>query len=113
MMQQKIDTLTSSRSTLLSALAPLQAAGHLGQVIGSNEANFVVVPVLGKEGNKKGKPDNKRANAVYKELAEQRGVVVRYRGGEMGCEGCLRITVGSEEEIQTLVKRLTEVLEEL
>ncbi|KAF6757759.1 hypothetical protein DFP72DRAFT_890578 [Ephemerocybe angulata] len=44
------------------------------------------------------KADSERAQKVYKYLAEQVGVVVRYRGNELGCEGCLRVTIGTEEE---------------
>jgi histidinol-phosphate aminotransferase len=47
---------------------------------------------------------------VYKALAEENGVVVRYRGGEMGCQGCLRITVGTEEENEVVLSKLGDVL---
>lgn len=57
-----------------------------------------------------GKPDNVRAAKLYKEMAEHRGVVVRFRGNENGCEGCLRITVGTKEENQEVVKQLKELL---
>lgn len=67
-----------------------------------------MIPILEKEG---GKPDNKRAQNVYKTMAEEEGVVVRYRGGEAGCEGCLRITVGSEEENKVVVEKLKKTLE--
>ncbi|KAK0193583.1 histidinol-phosphate aminotransferase [Armillaria mellea] len=75
-----------------------------------NDANFIVVPVLTKDGTK---PDNVRSQKVYKSLAEENGVVVRFRGNEPGCEGCLRITVGSEEENDVVVRKLTEVLRQL
>jgi histidinol-phosphate aminotransferase len=44
-------------------------------------------------------------------MAENRGVVVRYRGGEIGCEGCLRVTVGTEEECETVLKQLGDLLQ--
>lgn len=50
---------------------------------------------------------------VYKELAEERGIVVRYRGDQVGCDGCLRITVGTPEENQALVQQLEDVLKKL
>ncbi|TFK49348.1 histidinol-phosphate aminotransferase [Heliocybe sulcata] len=110
-MQDKVSTLVSSRKHLLSALQsnPLCELG-LGKVIGGNDANFVMVPVLNRE---TGKPDNARSQKVYKTLAEHEGVVVRYRGGEAGCEGCLRITVGTEEENKYLLKKLEETLTKL
>lgn len=78
----------------------------LGVPIGATEANFVLIPVLDKHGKK----DTDRALKVYKTLAEEKGVVVRFRGKEQGCEACLRITVGTEEENEKVVERLKEVL---
>lgn len=109
-MKSKIDTLTASRTWLLEKLSTLAPLG-LGAAIGGNDANFVMIPILEKNGS--GKPDNARAQTVYKTLAEEEGVVVRYRGGEMGCAGCLRITVGSEEENQIVIQKLRELLEKL
>ncbi|KAG6867517.1 hypothetical protein C0993_001780 [Termitomyces sp. T159_Od127] len=105
--QTKIQTLLAGRAGLLTSLAGLADLG-VGPAIGGNDANFVVVPILSRSGD--GRPDNKRALAVYKSLAEEKGVVVRYRGGEMGCEGAIRITVGSEEENAFLLQKLKEVL---
>ncbi|KAK0204588.1 histidinol-phosphate aminotransferase [Desarmillaria ectypa] len=108
-MQSKINTLIASRTKLLQSLSALANLG-LGPSVGRNDANFIVVPVLSKDGTK---PDNARSQKVYKSLAEENGVVVRFRGNEPGCEGCLRITVGSEEENEVVVRRLTEVLQQL
>jgi histidinol-phosphate aminotransferase len=38
------------------------------------------------------------------------GVVVRYRGNELGCDGCLRITIGTEEENAMAVEKLQEAM---
>ncbi|KAF7334300.1 Histidinol-phosphate aminotransferase [Mycena sanguinolenta] len=104
-MRNKISTLVASRKTLLADLAALAPLG-VGSAIGGNDANFVVVPILSLDG----KPDNSRAQRLYRSLAEKNGVVVRYRGNEPGCEGCLRITVGTEEENMTAVTKIREVL---
>ena len=48
---------------------------------------------------------------MYKDLAENRGLVVRYRGDQLGCQGCLRITVGSAEDNKVVVQTLKEVLQ--
>ncbi|HDR89313.1 MAG TPA: histidinol-phosphate transaminase [Bacteroidetes bacterium] len=37
---------------------------------------------------------------------ERQGIIVRDRSGETGCEGCLRITVGSREENERLIKQI-------
>ncbi|KAE9390310.1 histidinol-phosphate aminotransferase [Gymnopus androsaceus JB14] len=108
-MRSKIETLTASRVALLKSLSGLAHLG-LGSSIGSNDANFVMIPVLSKDGTR---PDNVRSQKVYKALAEENGVVVRFRGNELGCEACLRITVGSEEENATVIRELELVLNQL
>jgi len=70
-----------------------------------------MIPVLRKDGS--GKLDNERAESVYKTLAEEHGLVVRFRGNELGCEACLRITIGTESENEEVVKRLGKVLGEI
>ncbi|KAF8621821.1 hypothetical protein AX15_007490 [Amanita polypyramis BW_CC] len=104
-MQNKASRLVAMRTVLLHSLANLKSLG-VGASIGANDANFVMVPVLGKDGQ----PDNERAFKVYKSLAEENGVVVRFRGREPGCDGCLRITIGTEEENATVIERLRNVL---
>uniref|UniRef100_D8QD91 histidinol-phosphate transaminase n=2 Tax=Schizophyllum commune (strain H4-8 / FGSC 9210) TaxID=578458 RepID=D8QD91_SCHCM len=107
-MRAKVATLTASRAKLLESLKALKDVG-LAPAIGGNNANFVMVPVLAKDGS--GKPDNARSEKIYKTMAEEHGVVVRFRGREPGCEGCLRVTVGTEEENGVLVRKLREVME--
>ena len=38
---------------------------------------------------------------------------MRFRGKEVGCLGCLRITVGTEEEVDRLLHGMALVLEDL
>jgi histidinol-phosphate aminotransferase len=57
-----------------------------------------------------GKPDNKKAERIYKSMAENDQVVVRFRGNEVGCEACLRITVGTAEECRVVVEKLKKLL---
>ncbi|MDR1091567.1 MAG: aminotransferase class I/II-fold pyridoxal phosphate-dependent enzyme, partial [Prevotella sp.] len=45
------------------------------------------------------------ANGIYKKLAD-RGVIVRNRNSVSLCAGCLRITVGTDEENKTLIETL-------
>ncbi|KAG6835104.1 hypothetical protein H0H93_004810 [Arthromyces matolae] len=100
--RSNINTLISSRTSLVKSLTSLGVG-----VIGANDTNFVLAQIRSKDNSA---PDSQRAWAVYKALAEEKGVVVRYRGSEMGCEGALRITVGTELENATLLERLKEVL---
>lgn len=109
-MRTKVRALVAGRAWLLDALRTL-APGDLGAAIGGNDANFIMVPVLEKGGS--GRPDSARAQRIYKVLAEEEGVVVRYRGNEAGCAGCLRITIGTREENETVVKKLKELLQKL
>ncbi|OGE55108.1 hypothetical protein PENARI_c005G06464 [Penicillium arizonense] len=78
----------------------------VGQFLGGYDANFLLVQILDGEG----RPCNVTALAAYEAMAEKRGVVVRFRGKELGCEGCLRITVGTEAEVSKFLQELRVVL---
>jgi hypothetical protein len=108
-MRENIETLKGSRVKLLSSLHSLKELG-LGRAIGAQDANFIMIPVLARGGSV---PDSTRAQRVYLTLAEEEGVVVRYRGSEIGCQGCLRITVGTEEENAVALEKLRKTLENL
>ena len=47
------------------------------------------------------------ADATYDYLI-QKGIIVRNRNRVKGCEGCLRITIGLNEENEKLIKSLKE-----
>ncbi|KAI3013998.1 Major Facilitator Superfamily protein [Aspergillus niger] len=83
----------------------------VGRFLGGQEANFLLVEMLDKPASEGGKPSNKAALAAYEAMAEKRGVVVRFRGKELGCEGCLRITVGTEQEVTKFLQELRVVLD--
>ena len=105
-MKSKLFVLETSRTALLSSFSSLAHLG-LGPSIGGNHANFILIPILEKGTDK---PDSERAHRVYKALAEENGVVVRYRGNEPGCKGCLRITVGTDKENEIVLEKLEKVL---
>jgi histidinol-phosphate aminotransferase len=125
----KVDAILQKRAALLKSLAELREARlGVGVPLSQPHANFVLVPILARSSangtsNGRGKqddirPDNVRAKAVYLALAEpaksdEERVVVRFRGNEVGCEACLRITVGTERENEVLVRRLREILEKV
>ena len=91
-------------------LKELPQVPGIGQFLGGADSNFLLVEILDKAKEQGGKPSNESALAVYEALAEKRGVVVRFRGKELGCEGCLRITVGSESEVDKFLAEIRDVL---
>lgn len=98
-----VSELVSEREKLASSLSKMD---RIGKILGGWDSNFLLVEVL----DKQGKPSSEEAFRVYKTMAETMGVVVRFRGTELGCEGCLRITVGNKEENPVLLKKLAECL---
>ena len=65
-----------------------------------SSANFVLVRIG-------------RAHAEFVQALRARGILVRDRNTDPGCEGCVRLTVGSKEHTQTLIGELREVVEQL
>lgn len=88
-------------------LRELPGVPGVGRFLGGTAANFLLVQVLDAPG---GRPSNEVALRVYESLAEDRGVVVRFRGKEYGCEGGLRITVGTEHEVDRFLREIEQVL---
>ncbi|KAI8642441.1 histidinol-phosphate aminotransferase [Parasitella parasitica] len=98
--------LIAQRGDLLEKLPQIDGTGR---ILGGNDSNFVLVEILGTNSKK---PSNDRAQKVYSMMAEKLGVVVRFRGMEYGCDGCLRVTVGTEEENATVLDVLQKALAE-
>ena len=90
-------------------IAELPKISGVGRLRGGTCSNFLLYEML----NAQGEPDNVTALAVYERLAEQKGVVVRFRGKEHGCLGCLRITVGTEDEVTRFLGALERTLTEV
>ncbi|KAL9631129.1 MAG: hypothetical protein Q9164_006055 [Protoblastenia rupestris] len=82
----------------------------IGSFLGGADSNFLLVEILDKPREEGGRPSNEIALALYERLAETKGVVVRFRGKEVGCLGCLRITVGTEKEVDKLLEQIRTVL---
>ncbi len=53
------------------------------------------------------------ANAEFVTRMRQRGILVRDRSRDPGCQGCVRITLGAREHNASLVSSLREVLREI
>jgi histidinol-phosphate aminotransferase len=77
-----------------------QELGTLGLQYWPSRANFVLVRVG-------------PAYAKFIQALRGRGILVRDRNSDPGCEGCVRLTVGSLEHTRALVEALHSVVEEL
>ncbi|EXL94334.1 pyridoxal phosphate-dependent transferase [Fusarium oxysporum II5] len=98
--------LLEQRDRLIKELPNIPGVGRLR---GGTESNFLLYEML----NTASEPDNTVALAVYEKLAEGKGVVVRFRGKEHGCQGCLRITVGTDAEVTRFLESLKTTLAEV
>lgn len=105
-MRSRRDNLLRQRERLVEELPKIPGVGRRR---GGLDANFLLYEMV----NAKGEPDNAVALGVYEKLAETKGVVVRFRGKEHGCLGCLRITVGTEDEVSRFLTALKSALEEV
>lgn len=97
---RNITSIKEERDRLKAEIVKLN---YVSSILGANDANFILARIVD---TKSGDPDNQKAHHIYKTLAESEKVVVRYRGNEMGCEGCLRITIGTHAENQVLLDKL-------
>jgi histidinol-phosphate aminotransferase len=77
-----------------------QELGNLGLHYWSSRANFVLARIG-------------PAHAEFVQALRNRGILVRDRHTDPGCEGCVRLTVGSDEHTQTLIGALRDVVEQL
>jgi len=81
-----------------------QELGNLGMHYWPSRANFVLVHVGS-------------AHAEFVQALRNRGILVRDRHSDRHsdprCEGCVRLTVGSDEHTETLIGALRDVVEQL
>lgn len=88
-LKDMIEEIVQERELLVQALPNLAAVEH----VYPSDANFILVKV-------------KDPNGMYNYLLDK-GIVVRNRSSLPGCEGCLRISVGTLEENQQLLQAIT------
>lgn len=105
-MQQNRERILTQRERMIRELPGIKGVGRFR---GGFDANFLLTEIL----DETGRPCNETAMQVYEGLAEKRGVVVRFRGKEYGCEGCLRITVGTEAEVDRLLREMKMLLQDV
>ena len=82
----------------------IEALSPYGSILGTNDANFILLRLKGEHW------DNEFSFGVYKRLADD-GVVVRFRGGEKWCGGCLRISVGNDDECRVFLNKFRALME--
>lgn len=105
-MRANRERILVQRERLLQDLPKIKG---IGRFRGGTASNFLLVEIL----NKSGLPDSATALAVYEKLAEEKGVVVRFRGKEHGCLGCLRITVGTQGEVTRFLEAIEKAIQEV
>ena len=88
---ENVETTIMERDKLKTKLLNISSV----EAVFPSDANFLLVKV-------------KNADEVYKNLITNK-IVVRNRSKLPGCAGCLRITVGTSEENNTLIKVLSEL----
>ena len=109
-MRRKRERIVEQRDRMIRELPKIPGVGSF---LGGAESNFLLTEILDKPRSRGGKASNEMALAVYEGLAAAKGVVVRFRGKEVGCLGCVRITVGTSEEVDTLLREMRNVLQEI
>jgi len=82
--------ILEQRTKVMEALESLE---FVTQVFPS-DANFILFRV------------KHSAHEIYKRMADEGGVVSRYRGNELHCKECIRVTVGTPEENQAFLSQL-------
>lgn len=111
--EKGLEVMSKNRKLIIQQrermLRELPKVKGVGRFRGGESSNFLLVEML----NGQGEPCNVTAAKVYERLAEKRGVVVRFRGKEVGCLGCLRITVGTETEVTRFLDEIQRVIEEV
>jgi histidinol-phosphate aminotransferase len=86
LVRSRVANIVAERARIASELSKID---EVVKVYPSN-ANFLLIKV-------------KNANRIYTELINK-GIVVRNRTNEPGCDNCLRITIGTKEENDSLIE---------
>ena len=95
-LEKNVGILLEQREVVASALTNLDFVTK----VYPSDANFILFRV------------KKNAKEIYKAMADG-GVVTRYRGTEMHCNECIRVTIGTEEENKVFLERLAKTYNEL
>ena len=94
--KENVQKILFEREYLLSELRKLKFVLK----IHATDANFILFEV------------SSQSQLIYKTMAD-RGIVCRYRGMEMHCNECLRVTVGTHDENVKFISMIQKVADEL
>ncbi|KAM0797998.1 histidinol-phosphate aminotransferase [Usnea florida] len=109
-MKRNRERIVKQRDRMIRELPKIPG---VGEFLGGAESNFLLLEIMDKPKGRGGKASNETALAVYEKLAETKSIVVRFRGREVGCLGCVRITVGTEQEVDKLLQDMRVVLQDI
>jgi histidinol-phosphate aminotransferase len=84
-----VESILEQRALVANALTSLYFVTH----VYPSDANFLLVRL------------QSHAQAVYKKMADE-GIVTRYRGTELHCDECIRVTIGTADENQKFLAAL-------
>jgi len=88
---------------VLQARTRLERALQAGGIpFWPSSANFVLARI-----------GSTKTAAAFVEQMRRRGILVRDRSSDHGCEGCVRITLGPRDHADRLLAALQETIEEL
>jgi histidinol-phosphate aminotransferase len=93
--KEAIQVLNYEREKLIQELSNSNTFNFIEKVYPS-DTNFILLKLK----------DSSKVEEVYHFLIKQNEIVVRNRSKEPLCEGCLRITIGTPEENELLLKTL-------
>lgn len=94
-MRQNVNQIVEQRERLVDAL---RTKTYIDTVYPS-DANFLLCKLR----------PTQLAKPLYKALADEAKIVVRYRGDQLNCEGCIRITIGTPSENDALLRAIDDI----
>ena len=92
--QERVRMILDERERLSDIFSNGERMPYVLGIRGGKDANFLLIQL----------ESNIKAKEVYNHLAIKCGVVVRFRGDEQGCEGCLRVSIGTREHNDFLIR---------
>lgn len=96
LMEANVKSITEQKERIIEELEKLPTV----RKIFPSDSNFVFLRI-------------DHAYEIYKKMASEKGVVIRYQGSKVHCKDCVRITVGTSEENDELLKTLKKTIAEL